>query len=166
MQKNKNVQYLLLILVLGIWGSIAFQMCDFLEDNTVRIPTTQTLAILSNHSSERDSFTIAINYSDPFLGKQIQNFKTKKKRPIKRSKYQRPVPPSKTAAQPSVMPKIVYQGYAVNGHQISMVRIAIDKKIYTLKQMTQKKGITVLEMYKDSIIVGWKGERKTIVRSK
>lgn len=166
MKKNKNVQYLLLVLVLGIWGTIAFQMCDFLEDSTVTIAETQALPILADNTSKRDSFAILVNYTDPFLGKKITRSKSSRKSQVKRSKYQRPAPPSITKAKPKPMPPINYQGYAINGHRITRVRVSIDKKLYTMKQFKQEKGITILEMYKDSIIIGWKGERKTIIRNK
>ena len=168
MKKNKNLQYILLILAISIWGSIAFQMCHFLEGNSVeRVDDDNLLPILDPKWSHRDSFSILINYPDPFLNKTFSQKKINQKLKGKRSKYKRPTPPPKSkVSKPQVIPKITYQGFSINNNRITKVRVTIDQQAYTLQQTHQKKGITLLEMYKDSIIIAWKGERKKIKRQR
>lgn len=67
--KKQNKTYLLVAVVLGIWGIIGFKFFGAVN------PTTQEMTEIASNEifvpkqiKERELFTIAANYRDPFLG--------------------------------------------------------------------------------------------------
>ena len=64
--KNKSATYILSLLALVIWGTIFYKIFFQTEDNTetssVTYPNKGPIL-----ESETDTFSIAMNYPDPFL---------------------------------------------------------------------------------------------------
>ncbi len=77
MKKNQRT-YLLLALVLGVWGLIAYRVFGVINPN----PTKPEQLVVSNNFKpqglkERDTFSIVADYRDPFLGTAPVAKKTK-----------------------------------------------------------------------------------------
>jgi len=149
-KKNKNVQYLLIGMVVLIWGTVAWQFLNYgnapYQDYT---PSVEHLSLQKSHQIKRDSFAILANYKDPFLDKSLPKIA---KASIQRPQYNRKAPPKKTKARipKSKLPKILYNGYATNNNQITRVQLNIEGQFQSLK-LNQKLGDLQLKaMYKDS----------------
>jgi len=67
--KNKKAIYILLPIVLFIWGTVAYQFFSFSDNDTDITDASHNFAVKPLKIKERDTFTINVNYRDPFLGK-------------------------------------------------------------------------------------------------
>jgi len=98
--KNKKSIYVLLPIVLLIWGLVIYRFFDFstddIPDGTTSNFTVKPLAVMP-----RDTFNINVNYRDPFLGKMYLPRQVKKSGRKTNSIEQ---------AAPLVWPSIVYRG--------------------------------------------------------
>ncbi len=82
MKKNTKT-YLLLAVVLGIWGIIGYKVFNTIAPE----PEQNTLAAVTKFTpkaiKEKDTFSIIADYRDPFLGTIKKNKKVKKlKKPV------------------------------------------------------------------------------------
>ncbi|UOB17896.1 hypothetical protein [Abyssalbus ytuae] len=68
--KNKRNTYLLLILVIVIWGIIAYKIISSLGNNSTPAGPEQKFEVSFNPKPVKgiDTFSIKANYRDPFLG--------------------------------------------------------------------------------------------------
>lgn len=80
MKKDKKT-YLLLAVVLSIWGILGFQIFKTVS------PSEEIISVYSNtekigliKAKKRDTFSIVANYRDPFLGTMPRSNKPKKKK--------------------------------------------------------------------------------------
>ena len=77
--KKNNKTYLLLAVVIGIWGFIGFRLLNVVNPSPI-----ENTAFVSNETyvpkqlKARDTFSLALNYRDPFLGTVSAPKKAKK----------------------------------------------------------------------------------------
>jgi hypothetical protein len=81
---TKNVKtYLLLALVLIIWGTVVYQLFGGNDSPAPELDINDNVQFKPKQVKERESFTIVANYRDPFLGtikKEVK--KVKRARPV------------------------------------------------------------------------------------
>ncbi|KZS40907.1 hypothetical protein AWE51_24195 [Aquimarina aggregata] len=80
MLKGKKGLYILLPLVVFIWGAIIFQITDAFTDDDPEIANIGPIAFSKIESKERDRFSISDVTRDPFLGTVYKP----KKEPVKK----------------------------------------------------------------------------------
>jgi len=69
LMKKQNKTYLLLAVVLGIWGSIGFKFLSAVNPSTQEIAqVTSDQIFVPKDIKEREVFSIVADYRDPFLG--------------------------------------------------------------------------------------------------
>ena len=166
---NKKVQYALLGMVLLIWGTIAYQMMSWNSTDKESAASNYTMPPLTKTNQiSRDSFVIKANYHDPFSNNNSTKTSTTiSSKGSSSKKYERKTPPSvkalenKSAVKP---PKLEYLGYSLNDNAITRVRISIDDRAFTFKLNEKKEKIRVTEMYKDSIVIRYRGTAQTLYR--
>jgi len=165
---NKKVQYALLGLVLLIWGTVAYKMINWNAVGDGYAPTTlPTIPIADIEKVQRDSFVLQANYRDPFLSGKIKRVnKAPRTTTSSSKKYNRKAPPpiaglKKKGEKP---PQFKYLGFSLNDNEITRVRISIDGLAYTFKLNEKKQKIRVKEMYRDSVIIRYKGQAQTLYR--
>lgn len=167
---NKKVQYALLGMVLLIWGTVGYRMINW--NSTGESYTASPYAsipLIETDQIKRDSFVIKANYRDPFLnGSRIKTATTSNKSSASSSKkYNRKAPPTvkgldkKSKVKP---PEFKYLGYSLNENEVTRVRISIDGRAFTFTLNEKKEKIRVKEMYKDSVIIRYKGNAQTLYR--
>lgn len=67
--KKQNKTYLLLALVIGVWGIIGFKFFSAVNPSNDQIAqVTSDEVFIPKQIKERETFTILANYRDPFLG--------------------------------------------------------------------------------------------------
>jgi len=98
--KNKKSIYILLPVVLLIWGLVIYRLFDFTADD---IPdgTPLNFKVKPLAIKPKDTFSINVNYRDPFLGKMYLPVQGKKT--IKKASTTKQTPPL-------IWPSIVYKG--------------------------------------------------------
>jgi len=172
-QKNKKVQYLLVVLVIVIWGYIAIQ---FFSYNGGEIAITESnynyLPVAKANTKNVFQFSLNLNYEDPFLSRKRGVSKASsnsepinKTRNIKNriaSNIQQKINPR----QLEKYPKVIYKGYSLNNNQITRVNLSINNKVFSMKAGESQDGLFLKETYRDSLLVSFKGKKQMIFRKK
>ena len=177
-QKNKKLQYLLLGLVILIWGTLIYNFMSWSGDAEYLVSEDYTILPVNqgNSTTARDSFAIHLDWSDPFKANRSGKSRSSgsssssSAATAPKKKYTRPAPPpipgSKEDKAKAVFPTIVYKGYSINNSQITRVRVSIDGKTQTMKLSERKNKLQLTQMTKDSVVFVWEGEQKTILRKR
>lgn len=154
--KKQSKTYILLAVVLGIWGLIGFKFFS-----AVNPASPEILAIVSNkifvpkQIKERDTFSISANYRDPFLGAiQVVKKKLKKR--------------TNTAAKKEVLPTklIQYTGFitASNSNQkIFFVSVDGEQQMMSINDTFQE--VKLVRGTKNSIGVRYNGKTQNVPRT-
>ncbi|MEM9001147.1 MAG: hypothetical protein AAGB24_12860 [Bacteroidota bacterium] len=152
MKKNKKT-YVLLVVVLGIWGILGMKIvsaihpsghpADVVVLNERFTPDTVT--------TKKDTFVIAANYRDPFLG-TLPRAKVPPQKPKKAVK--RILPPKKDVA---------YLGsIAQNGTQERMYFVSIDGQQHILGKHDRVQEVQLVRGSSTSITVRYGGHTTTV----
>jgi hypothetical protein len=156
--KSKKSTYLLLIVVLAIWGAVIYKLFfdhkgndTFMTNNSSFVPESFNLASLN------DTFSIHHGYRDPFLGKAAEA------RPRVTTGALAPIIKQATMA-PSLAkwPAVVFHGLIRNqksGKQIALVEI--DGHGHNMIPGDLESGLELVKSYKDSVLMGNGKERRT-----
>lgn len=150
-KKNKKT-YLLLAVVLGIWGIIGFKLLKVVNPSPIK---AEELAFnetfVPKQVKARDTFSLALNYRDPFLGTVYAPKRTKK--------------PSKKIVKPKTPEKAIsYTGFITDKaskEKIFFVTIEGQQHMMVLNQVVA--DVKLVQGTKNSIKVRYEGHSKTIV---
>jgi len=122
MLKNKKAIYILLPLVIFIWGIVIYNIFSSMGGGSEIVLVNTAIPEESvSRQIAIDTFSITANYRDPFLGKIVSG----KPKPIKKQFKKRP-PIKKKPIQPIRWPSISYGGMIRNQQTnklIAMVKI-------------------------------------------
>ncbi|PRX57191.1 hypothetical protein [Flagellimonas meridianipacifica] len=147
--KNKKKTYLLLLVVLAIWGILGFRIIATLGPSEEVQSPTKTVALEQPLTlKKRDTFSINANYRDPFLG-TLPKTKKKAKTPKKKS----PIAPKRS---------IAYHGsVAQNGSKSRLFFVWVDNQQYIFEKGKSIDGVTVVSGTKERIKVTYAGHTET-----
>lgn len=167
MKNKKNVQALLGLVVLAIWGAVAYNILNYSKgiESSPIFRVTEMSANSIELATTVDSYKLELNYPDPFTGKRggagSRIRQTHTVSAIKNLEADIPSLPK------SVFPKIEYRGYLLHQKQIASVRIYINNQAHTAKLNETIGGLTIIEMARDSITVASQdNELKVVYRRK
>lgn len=156
--KNKKNIYILLPLVLFVWGAVLFQVFSFTKSDEITPADNPEFTIKPLKINKRESFAINVNYRDPFLGKMynpetVSHAKTSNKS-IK-----------KVIKKPElVWPNIVYKGLIADSKgKNTLFMLIIDGKNYYMKIGETENEIFLKSGDKESIYVKYKGNLNLIM---
>ncbi|MEN1784414.1 MAG: hypothetical protein AAGF77_04665 [Bacteroidota bacterium] len=152
MGKNAKT-YVLLAIVAGVWGLIAYRVVGSLSSEPVESTALAPLVTKSLSPIQRDTFLIRADYRDPFLGTMPKAKTVKPKRTLKPKK---PAPPQLA---------IAYVGTIRNSSakdHIYFVTIAGTQ--YLLQQGKQAEGVTLVSGTEHDITVKHEGRLRKIKR--
>ncbi|WP_345003831.1 hypothetical protein [Snuella lapsa] len=149
--KNKTKTYVLIVLVLCIWGIIGYRVLSAINPNAPQIAQqNMEVQFTPNTIKEADNFSVQTVERDPFLGTLY--VKKEKKQVI-----QRPVTKSIT------WPDVIYHGSISTQHkQIKMFIVSINGLQQFVKPKQTIEGIKLLRGTSQSIVISYKGQRKTV----
>ncbi|UII76203.1 hypothetical protein LV716_18360 [Flagellimonas sp. HMM57] len=148
---SKNVKtYLLLGLVLAIWGIIGFRILGVFSPEGEAPVTTRKLDFKPKDVVERDTFSILADYRDPFLG-TLSASKKKTKNTAK-------------AKPPTVeFPTITYTGLITDQQTNAHIFfVTIGGKQYLMQKRGKESEVTLVGGNNQHIKVRYKGKLKTI----
>lgn len=154
--KNKKLIYILLPLVIIVWGTIFYKIfynTSREEELTDEILPQKNIAA----TTVSDTFSIIANYRDPFLGIIVHNENNVNE-----------APKQKVLSQPKIeqvvqWPNIVYGGMIKNQQstkQLALVKINGKENIIKAGEMVGT--IELVKIYKDSVEVKMGKERKVV----
>jgi len=150
--KNKTKTYILLTLVLGIWGIIGYKILSATNPSSPEI-VQQDIDTSFNPKvkTETDTFSIQITNRDPFLGTLL----VKKKPKINKSKREE-----------IIWKPIVYHGNVSNQNgKTKVFIISIDNKQYLMKLGQIIDQVKLVRGNNKSVLLSYKGVRKTIPKT-
>jgi hypothetical protein len=157
---NKKLNYALLALVFTLWGGVMykyfFKSTNEIEtnlDSLVETPQTTALVI------KKETYDLLLNYPDPFAIKKIK--KTQKKKAFSIQKTIKPVVRKKYVPWPILN----YYGMAKNKQSNKKVAIlSINGQSVLLSEKRTKHNVTMNDIYNDSVVVVFEGEKKTVAK--
>jgi len=150
---KKKKTYLLLVAVLGLWGTIGYQVISALDPEESEVVAENISIDFSPEKTKVDTFSITKTERDPFLGKLTRNTpKTKKSQ-------------NRNAKKPDLenpWPQIQYQGVVKKqGANSQIFIITINQQQYLLKRNQELEGIKLLKGNSKEIQVYYSKESKT-----
>lgn len=157
--KNKKNIYILLPVVLLIWGVVLFQFFSFSMSGEVITTASPEFDIKPFKLKERTSFLIDVNYRDPFLGSVYSPEKDPKTIPQKVQEKRVPKP-----EETIVWPVIQYKGMLSDPKEKNKrFMLVISGKNYFMKTGDTQDEIFLKEGDKESIYVRYKGNLNLIL---
>ncbi|WP_298341162.1 hypothetical protein [uncultured Algibacter sp.] len=152
--KSKTKTYLLLVLVLAIWGAIGYQIVSAVNPEKEKV-VNQDFAIAFNPKAETevDTFSIQTADRDPFLGTRLVKQTSKSTL-------------SKLKQQPVVWKPITYHGNISNQNKKAVVYvISIEGSQYLMKIGQVVKNIKLIKGTSKHVQLRYKGKIKTITKT-
>lgn len=152
--KNKTKTYILILLVLGVWGTIGFKIISGLNPESTEQPADKLdVSFLPDITINRDTFSIQTTERDPFLG-MLTNNKSKKTK----SKAKRQIT-SKT----TISPRITYLGLIKKQNSFQQVFVVnINNEQNLLKRGQTINDVKLLRGNSKEIVVKIDNQQQTI----
>lgn len=158
MKSKKNI-YILLPIVLLIWGVVIFQFFSFATPDELVTNTSPEFDLKPFKLKERTPFLINVNYRDPFLGKaySIQQISKVSSNKVKVKKASKP-------EEVIVWPVIQYKGMLSDPKEKNKrFMLVISGKNYLMKTGDTQDEIFLKDGDKESIYVRYKGNLNLIM---
>lgn len=156
--KNKKNIYVLLPIVLFVWGAVLFQLFSFTSSDEIVTANNSELTIKPLKFNKRQSFSIDVNYRDPFLGKMYAENNALK--PKGNSSAVKTAKPKETL----VWPVILYKGLISDTKDKNKIfMLIIDNKNYYMKIGDTENEIFLKSGDKESVYVKYKGNLNLIM---
>lgn len=160
--KSKATRIFLAVAALLVWGLIIYRMIVGINENNTETPEFAILTDTTVKANIPDTFSLLLNYSDPFLSGKIES---KQEiicpKPTKATMVSAPV---KSQAISIPFPSIKYCGLITNKQTNKLVAIInISGSQYLAKQGDRIENIVVERMYNDSILIN-NGQTKKWIR--
>lgn len=156
--KNKKLLYLLVPLMMAVWGSVFYRIFNgsgggdtFVNDYMAPVMIPPML--------QRDSFVLITKYKDPFLGRGPKSTQTQNPVSTTPPKVKVVVPPKPVIP----WPELSYGGLIRNtnsGKSLALLTVNGQQKLAISGQ--EVAGITIEEMWSDSLMVTFGKEARTI----
>ena len=152
--KKQTKTYLLLVVVLIIWGLIAYKIISGLSpENTEDLPVeSKTVAFNPTNTHKIDTFSVVIMKRDPFLGTLL----IKPKKEIIQS--------SKPIPKKIDWPSITYQGLVSKtaSQQERVFVLTVNQKQYLARKGQTIEEVTLINGDENKLTLSYKNQTKTI----
>ena len=164
--KNKKSIYLLVILVVAIWGLIIFRIVRISHKEPVYQVSNKSVATIEKYELVSDSFILVANYPDPFLKNIVKNSPRRIQGPTpvvtSRSKN-KPGKEKAEVAKKVNWPAIQYGGLIHNNKSNKTTGLLIiNGNSNIMEQGNTYEELTLERLFNDSCIVLFNNEHKTI----
>lgn len=166
MMKSKKSTYLLIILVLGVWGAVAYKIFSHIRkgDDTEQVYNFNNSKVDEVFATDTQ-IVLSLNYPDPFLkgsrhnaGGDMRTVSTK----VNIRERIDPLYGQNTQSQ-VVWPEIIYSGIVRNkktNEALGLVQITNSSQL--MRPGQDFGGVRLLELYSDSIRLNFQNQKKTI----
>ncbi len=153
--KNKKALYVLLPVVVVIWGLIIFKVFSYTNEEPEFSPYSKTNIGKDKGEVLQENFVLDLNYEDPFKTKvgirkttTAENYKPK----IKSNRAIR-------------WPEIKYYGIVRNEKTArKVVSVGIGGRSYLMKEGEEKEKVRLVRVYGDSVLAKFKGEERVLMQ--
>ncbi|MFD0963846.1 hypothetical protein [Pseudofulvibacter geojedonensis] len=153
MDKKKKT-YLLLVVVLGLWGTIGYKIISALNPEESEVLVENISVDFSPEKTKIDTFSITQVKRDPFLGKLSQSINKTNQFGNKNSKNNESVTP---------WPQIQYQGIVKKqGGSSKIFIITINQQQYLLKKNQEVERVKLIKGTSKEVYLRFNKETKII----
>lgn len=158
--KNKFVQYFLLIVVIVIWGVIVMKIYNQMGNNDEIANNVIVPRDTSNNEVVENTYNLTYSGANPFVenvGNELEGMAGEAT--LEEDMTVEPVKLN--------WPSIMYMGIVVNNKNLNnqLVLLNIENNEILLKSTDAYKEFKIKKVYKDSIILQYKNEKKTFVKN-
>ena len=154
--------YILLPVCLGIWGYIIWYVVQATNRNQPIVQTTQSNIKKVNAPVVPDTFSLLLDYDDPFLGKRT----TKRSATQRVSSSNRSIRKKNESIKeepPKPWPNIVYKGLVKNQHTGKWVALMeVNGQSHVLRSGQAVEDLTLIHLSEEKISLTWKGEQGVV----
>lgn len=158
--KNKKNIYILLPIVLFVWGGVLYQVFSFSNTDNISPVEKNDFVIKPLKIKERQTFSIDVNYRDPFLGKMYAPKTASNISSAKSAKTIKQPKPQETL----VWPTVVYKGMISDNKEKKKIFILIiDGKNCYMKIGDTQNEIFLKDGNKESVYIKYKGNLNLIL---
>lgn len=155
--KNKKSIYILLPIVLLIWGIVIFQFFSFSAPDDSLENASMEFNIKPFKVKERTPFSINVAYRDPFLGKMYAAPATNPKKRVVVKKQPKPL-------ETLVWPTIHYKGMISDvKKKQTLFMMVIDGHNFNMKKGDIENEVFLKDGDKESVYVKYKGNLNLIM---
>ena len=147
--KKEHKIYILVIIVITVWGIIGVQVFNHFTPKEIELPTVNKQIIFNKREfNKRENYTVKEHTRDPFLGKSLDAPRKQTKR--------------KKVVAPISFPSIIYNGMIQSGkNQSYVISINGNQNIQKIGQTIN--SVKLLSGNKKEIKVSYKGNSKTVI---
>lgn len=148
--KSKATTYLLIAVVIIVWGIIGWRIFSPKDDAAQSPPAPKKTGVAAQAAD-----TLVLNYRDPFLGAAAQPKKAAK--PPRTPPTAAPKPPP----EPAVVHNLRYMG-RITKNKAAYGLVEIGGTLNTMKAGETVEGYKLVKLYDDSVRLVWKGGTVTV----
>ena len=153
MISKKGKTYALLVIVLGIWGTIGYQVYSKLNPKETSIIAASTdITFSPTQHIEKDTFQINSQHRDPFLEKPFQ------------ARNQNSVNKARSTKKDSIVfPALAYKGVISkkqSSQNIYIIEVSGIQQLFKVGKTIDK--VRLISGNKKSVTITYQGKRKTI----
>ena len=160
MKDNRQVRWFLTISMIGIWSLVGYKIYKKIYPDDFQFMRPHEVAVAQTVASEIDSFSLALDYPDPFFK---NSFPKERVAGTAISKPKLPVPKvPKKAKKPIPFPPVLYKG-TVRADR-SVVVVSVNGKVKNMAVGEELDGVTLVKIFQDSIHIRFEKEEKTILK--
>jgi len=159
-KSNKPTTYVLLLLSIGIWCTVAYRIYVAFKDDEPSVvqPVTKPLKRM-----EKDTVALLLNYKDPFLGEDPPPKEKVKKQQTKAIPAKRPVVAAPSPPPVEIIPDFQYKGVIRLGKNAQAIVNRKGENI-VLKPKEKIGEFLVTEITDEKLIVTRKGKKYDLPR--
>lgn len=159
MMKSKKSIYILLPIVLLIWGMLIYQFFSYTSSEVIEVQEELPLFVKIDYK-EPDTTALDINHRDPFTGK-LENAN----RNTSSSNAKAIIPPRiKAETTPEVQTQIEYKGIVSDvANKKKVFMVIIDNQTFLMKQGDKENEVELINGNRESITIKHKGKKKNIL---
>lgn len=152
--KSKKSVYILLPLVLFIWGTIIYKFFSYTNEEAI-VDQNQEVSIKPLQIKQKDTFTVKMNSRDPFSGKMVDEEDSKIKHKISYS-----APKSK---EELIWPQIKYKGIVSDAKEkVKIYMLIIDGKTHLMRKGQIENEILLKDGDKEIVYLKYKNDSKVV----
>lgn len=158
MRKNKKAIWVLLPVVLGLWGLIAFRVSKAVGGDKQLPAVAVATATVAKATEPKEVYELELDYADPFLkGRRPVVQKTV---PKPKSTPKKPVVKKTVKPIPLRWPDIKYHGLIGSEKGGSTVILNVGGESWFMSAGELKNELKLLKVHEDSVVVEFQGKEK------
>lgn len=156
---RRNLNIALIILVVIIYSGLFFRLFQPTTNSVEEVPSDLSFdRKIENTITKPDTFELHLNKRDPFLDKMKTSYKAEASAPrvLKKKTI------NNVISIPLIWPDVQYLGFLLSKNETKTVVLRIDKLIVRLNKGEEASGIKLQRIFKDSVEITMKNQRKII----